>query len=232
MFIDNKYTRTYYKIIENSKPQRDLPLIEKHHIIPRSFGGSDEIYNIAVLSPKEHYVCHRLLIKMCKTAKQRNKMKYALWCMVNGAGHQPRVCPTGTVYQKIRESVSKVRSQKMQGENNPFYGKKHSPERIKWFTDNNPAKRPEVQAKMRGKRPHVKPHNYYTGWDENTKKKISDSLKGHKISDDTRKKLKDAHKDLVWVYKDGMKPKQIHKPELKIYLEEGWVRGRGPKKYW
>lgn len=38
--------------------------IENHHIIPRSEGGSNKKTNKVELTPKEHHLCHLLLIKM------------------------------------------------------------------------------------------------------------------------------------------------------------------------
>jgi len=37
---------------------------ERHHIIPRSLGGSDESSNLTYLSPKAHFVSHLLLWKI------------------------------------------------------------------------------------------------------------------------------------------------------------------------
>ena len=35
---------------------------ERHHIIPRSIGGKDNKENLVLLTAKEHYVCHKLLL--------------------------------------------------------------------------------------------------------------------------------------------------------------------------
>lgn len=42
IFIDNKYTNWYYQIIDSAKNRKlDTNLyVEKHHIIPKSLGGS------------------------------------------------------------------------------------------------------------------------------------------------------------------------------------------------
>jgi hypothetical protein len=77
IFIDNKYTRIYYKIIEKSRSRTLLSHVysEKHHIIPQSFyksrsktgwliGDYNAKSNIAILTAKEHFICHMLLVKM------------------------------------------------------------------------------------------------------------------------------------------------------------------------
>jgi len=37
---------------------------ERHHIIPRCMGGSDEVDNLVDLTPEEHFVAHQLLVKI------------------------------------------------------------------------------------------------------------------------------------------------------------------------
>ena len=77
-FIENKYSKWYWNIIEKSK-KRILPIDmykEKHHIIPRSLGGSNLKENLIELTAKEHFICHLLLIKMVN-GKDRYRMVYA-----------------------------------------------------------------------------------------------------------------------------------------------------------
>ena len=79
IFITNRYYHLYYRIIEKAK-NRILPLEsyrEKHHIIPKSLGGTDDKSNLVELTYKEHRLCHKLLIKFT-TGKNKYKMAYAL----------------------------------------------------------------------------------------------------------------------------------------------------------
>ena len=64
MFINNKYSKCYYKIIEYRKNNTFDGYVERHHIIPKSLGGSNKKENIIALTAREHFVCHRLFIKM------------------------------------------------------------------------------------------------------------------------------------------------------------------------
>lgn len=75
MFLDNKYTRWYYRIIANPI---DDTYTEKHHIIPRCLGGTDDLDNIIKLSARQHFICHLLLIKMVEPSI-RHKLAYAAW---------------------------------------------------------------------------------------------------------------------------------------------------------
>lgn len=79
-FLDNKYKKIYFAIIENAKKQDrvyDSEFHEYHHIIPRSIGGSDDDSNIVILSFREHFICHRLLVKFL-TENNKAKMIWAL----------------------------------------------------------------------------------------------------------------------------------------------------------
>ena len=78
MFKSNKYTKWYNTIINFRKNNILLEDGEKHHIIPQSLNGTDEVHNIVKLSYREHFICHLLLIKMCECKNHRYKMMWAL----------------------------------------------------------------------------------------------------------------------------------------------------------
>ncbi len=83
MFIDNKYHHLYFTIINRAK-NRILPINTKkeiHHIIPKSLGGTNETDNLVPLTLKEHWVCHRLLVKFLIDKNHIRKMYNALYMM-------------------------------------------------------------------------------------------------------------------------------------------------------
>ena len=83
MFIQNKYTKLYFKIIsQGTKIKPNNLYTERHHIIPRSLGGVDKKDNIVYLTATKHFECHRLLIKMTD-GLEKGKMWNALWRMMN-----------------------------------------------------------------------------------------------------------------------------------------------------
>jgi hypothetical protein len=55
-------------------------IYEKHHIIPKCIGGSDNQENIAILTAREHFIAHKLL---CEIYPENKKLHYALWAMMN-----------------------------------------------------------------------------------------------------------------------------------------------------
>ena len=78
--------------IRISQKQSKISYFEGHHIIPRSMGGEGNTSmwyskrfnyrndNIVGLTPKEHFICHKLL---CEMYPGNKKLKYALWRMSN-----------------------------------------------------------------------------------------------------------------------------------------------------
>lgn len=65
------YEKIYWDIIWRAQ-KRDNNLlleVERHHIIPRSEGGSSKKSNLVELTLKEHWLAHMLLIKMGKCLK-------------------------------------------------------------------------------------------------------------------------------------------------------------------
>ena len=57
-------TRRYYKLIDFYRHKTVEGYTEKHHIVPRCMGGTDDEYNIVRLPAKAHYLAHLLLTKM------------------------------------------------------------------------------------------------------------------------------------------------------------------------
>jgi len=80
MFIKNKYTTWYYKLIDAAKKRNVSSecLYEKHHIIPRSLGGDNSESNLVKLTIREHYIAHLLLTKMVSKKQHLVKMSWAL----------------------------------------------------------------------------------------------------------------------------------------------------------
>jgi len=66
------YLRIYNEIIDNAKNRNKLNCyMEKHHIIPKSEGGGDTNDNLVYLTPKEHFIAHKLLYKIEPTNYNR-----------------------------------------------------------------------------------------------------------------------------------------------------------------
>lgn len=88
-FPDNKYTKWYNQLCERAIGRQLDVYSEKHHIIPRSFGGLDEESNLVVLTAREHFIAHLLLTKMT-TGKDRSRMFLAVRRMCHWSKYNPR----------------------------------------------------------------------------------------------------------------------------------------------
>lgn len=76
------YERIYNQLCERSLTRKWQKFTyEKHHIIPKSMGGSDAKSNLATLTPREHALAHLLLVRFL-SGEHRAKMIFALKSMV------------------------------------------------------------------------------------------------------------------------------------------------------
>jgi hypothetical protein len=72
------YQNIYNQIVERAKTRQNVGYVEKHHIMPKCLGGSNEKENLIELTAREHFLCHMLL---CEIYPNENKLKYALFLM-------------------------------------------------------------------------------------------------------------------------------------------------------
>ena len=112
IFIQNKYTQWYYNIVSNARA-KVLPTdtyIEKHHIIPRSLGGTNEHSNLVKLTAREHFICHLLLTKMT-AGRMRYKMSKALTMImsIRRVGDRTNYAITSRWYHHARILAGVVR---------------------------------------------------------------------------------------------------------------------------
>jgi len=101
--IENKYYKWYINIIENAR-NRNLSnevKFEIHHILPKSMGGSNNSENLIKLTLKEHWICHRLLVKFLEDPKDIKKMYNALWMMLQKDYRKVNA----RIYKEIKESI-------------------------------------------------------------------------------------------------------------------------------
>ena len=156
MYLQNKYTRIYNIIIERAKSRKITGYTEKHHIIPKSLGGSNDKENLVFLTAREHFICHRLLPKMLEGESKR-KMVFAAWSMtiVNNKNHNRQYKISSRTYEHLKRERSE------QLRNVPL-------------SEEHVAKLKKARAKQ--------------VFLEETKKKISKSLKGYKQSEETKRK--------------------------------------------
>lgn len=131
MYLDNKYTKWYNSIISKAQTRALDSYTEKHHIIPRSLGGTNLPDNLVKLTGREHFICHWLLIKMV-AGPAREKMVYAFRMMRvtsnDHSGNRYETKLTSRIFAKYREEHIEIHSKNMKGRVSPTKGKKFGPQ--------------------------------------------------------------------------------------------------------
>lgn len=114
------YQRIYNQIVNNRKSNAVDGYTERHHIVPRSFGGTDDKENIVALTAREHFICHWLLIKIYPTGSDHHKAIQAFMMMSVSCKNHKRL--TSRLFKQFKEEYSKIMSSLQTGENNSQYG--------------------------------------------------------------------------------------------------------------
>jgi hypothetical protein len=196
MFIDNKYKKWYYQIINRAFDRTLSEYTEQHHIIPRSLGGTNNKINLVNLTAREHLICHMLLPKMV-SGNSYHKMINALWAMskLKNKYHRGRI--TSKIYEKLKKDRSKVLSEMYKGKNNPFHGKNHSEDTKEKMRGRVVSEATKELISVRQKTRFSKMPGTFFGKTHNneTKEKIRQSRIGKKDSEETRIKKSIAGKN-------------------------------------
>ena len=124
IFLANKYTQAYCKLVGRGLARDVSGVYEKHHILPKSMGGLDAD-NLVKLTLREHFIAHLLLTKMCIEPDHKHKMCFAAYNMCNRDGGQRTNSKT---YERLKMNRSELLSDMFTGEGNPMYGTTHTQE--------------------------------------------------------------------------------------------------------
>lgn len=168
------YSKIYDDLIQSAKLRPNIPLLngylEKHHIVPRSMGGSNDKDNIVSLTAREHFIAHWLLWRI----HRNNEMAYAFNMMCVAGDHMTRYYNSHG-YLAARTAFSKKRK-----------GFQFSLESRKKMSDSQKkTKRPSLKGKPLSLE---------------TRRKLSEARKGKKrkpLSEETKLKISKAHQGKV-----------------------------------
>ena len=120
---DSKYVYIYEKIVVNAisriggvstkvamknSANRLLGYVEAHHIVPKSIAPMERLNknNLVYLTPKEHFICHLLLVKMFKGSMNEAKMLFAVSWLSN------KYSVTSVTYSEMKKKHSLVNREK------------------------------------------------------------------------------------------------------------------------
>jgi hypothetical protein len=160
--IPMDYHKLYNNIITNAQNQtrsKNIGYFERHHIVPQCLGGDNSKENLVLLTAREHFIVHMILIEMYPIdSYEWHKLVNAASSFIRKSKNHQRHVMSARQYERIKILLSeskkgkprpqsvkdkisktkqknpynmhdmhrKILSNRMQGENNPMYGKTHS----------------------------------------------------------------------------------------------------------
>jgi len=205
------YIRVYKELIHRAKSRVEFNVYtETHHILPKCMGGNNNDANLVKLTAREHFIAHRLLVKIYPN---ENGLKYSLFCFYNGMNNFKKI--NSREYEDIRKVVSSIHRERMKrkmgdlsaeerkaiygqpGKSNPFYGMKHN-EKVKTIISENNSGKTVYKNKNTGETACFNVDSVPDGFvginegislSDETKLKISKFQRGRKKSKSTREKM-------------------------------------------
>lgn len=115
------YKKIHDAIIERAKTRILEGYKERHHIIPRCMGGSNDVSNLVDLTAREHFIVHKLL---CEIYPKHHGILKGYYAMAMLKQNQRNISLTAREYNYLRAEFAKRNT----GVLNHYYGKKHSDE--------------------------------------------------------------------------------------------------------
>jgi hypothetical protein len=241
IFIQNKYNLWYHSLIEKATKDsrcKTKGYFEEHHIIPKSLGGSNHKYNLVLLTPREHYIAHHLLVRMLSHTE-----KYK---MVRALTRFKEVAKSSRSYEFYKKTLSNH----SKGKNNSSYGKRwyHNPiSKEKFFIHYNKKEHsclvpglPEQQGGILRDKNYIWINNGFkesmisqseiipNGWKKgrlrrpNKEHLKSMARKRHTAEKDKEHSKKLKNRITVINPKNNVK-KRIYMNDLKNYLKSGYI---------
>jgi hypothetical protein len=195
-FLNNRYKKIYFDIINNAKKQyrskKDF-YYERHHIIPKSLGGDDTLENTVLLTAREHYICHKLLIRIT-TGKNKLAMLHAVWAFNRKSANQNRIVVSSRDYESIRKQLSEEMSKSRLGVINK--GRAVSENQKNKISNSLKGRVFSILTKEKMK------ESWKTRPPRSVEhcKNISLATKGKKLSEETRTKMSNSKKGVIPIH--------------------------------
>ena len=230
------YSRIYKELISSRRDSVPEGYIERHHIVPRCMGGSNDSSNIVSLTAREHYISHKLLYYMYP---ENNSLLFA-WTMMT-------FCKTGNVkrnynvtsrdYSKAKMEFSKRNKCKILSNetkrkiaaasigNKKWLGKNHSEKTKKEMSIARLGKKWSRESNKKKARFGLTNSFYGKNHSEETRKILSNYKIGTKLSSDHKKNISSGLKGIMWM-NDGISNIRIHNSEYEKYMNLGFSKGR------
>ena len=203
------YNNIYVKLITRAQQRQSTNPIsgysEKHHILPRCKGGTNDPSNIVALTPEEHYLAHLLLVKMYPGDIS------ILWAVIRMTGSTDKLIRSNKLYgwtrRKFAEAMRKPKSEETRKKMSEYW----SEYRRLHPVDNETRKK--MSDRMTG-----------TKRSAETKQKMSDAKKGVAKSEAHKQKMSDARKGKAVTHHN-----EETKHRISEHMKEVWKKRRESK---
>jgi hypothetical protein len=196
------YKRIHDFIIEKAKKEdrkkTETNYYESHHIIPKSLGGSNRKENIVLLKAREHFIIHKCLVKIALKENDMNKYHKMVHAL-----HRFLYSKNSNEYKITSRDYEVIRKQHSLSISLANRGKKHTEEakrnmsiaQLEYFSENpghwkGKTHTEETRRKMSQKQSLENNPQFGKPRTKEEKKKISETMKGHKKSPETVEKFR------------------------------------------
>lgn len=109
------YEKVYSAICKRGQIRKLKGYVEKHHIIMKSHGGSNDSSNITTLTAREHFLAHWLLARIFP----KDYKAQAAFKMMTDVGYGRRYIPSSRTIAEAREAAAKLDSISKLGKKKP-----------------------------------------------------------------------------------------------------------------
>lgn len=204
------YQKIYNQIIERRRNNPTDGYTENHHILPSSFGGSDEKSNRIDLSAREHFLCHWMLIRIHKTGPNHYKAIHAFMMMAVTSKNHQRI--TSRVFERYKMEYSKLMSSIQTGEGNSQFGSI-------WITNIETDESKKIK----------KDAGIPEGWIRGRSKRLKQIMTGKPSPDKGRvSHRKGIPNKTIWII--NIETNELKKIGKDDEIPKGWNRGRSVNK--
>lgn len=161
---------------------------ERHHIVPKCLGGTNDDDNLIDLFAREHFIAHKLLAK----ENPENKSLIYAWHMMSVVRNSECLEVSPEEYEEAR--IAFIES--ITGENSLSYGKNISDEHKQKISEANKGRIFSLKHCKRLSESHAGKNNpnYGKSPSEETRIKLSNSNKGKTRSEETCRKISEVNK--------------------------------------
>jgi hypothetical protein len=220
-FLENKYQDWYNSLISTARNRSSEGYTEKHHIIPKSMGGSNDSDNLVKLTAREHFIAHVLLTKFTEST-YKAKMITALWRFCVG-GNKNQKLVSSRYYEKLKIQISEVMKEQHTGEKNPFYGKTHTAEVRKKISEGQTGRKLSQETRQKLSAAHK--GKVLSVLTEDGLRRIKEYRASQVFTEEALAKRAKSISSLIWI-NNGIKNARVQPDVLDKYTNDGWVQGR------